>query len=179
MINGYASHCPLSLFFSSHFLTTMVQNRAILREKGKSNLLISDLLEDGQKWADYRVCLRDHISESKKLQKRFETDPVFYHEVWAHERTSQKPLAQPESDREMTPQAILRLKTRIDEMERVCKEKISELEARTNKMIEMVSVWSVPPFAPSRVWFLRSGTCRSSTSFRSMKRANQSICLSA
>ena len=124
----------------------MVQNRAILREKGKSNLLISDLLEDGQKWADYRVCLRDHLSESRKLQKRFETDPVFYHEVLAHERTSQtKPSAQPESDQEMTPRAILQLKKIIDVMERDCKEKISELEARTNRMIEMVSVWSLFP----------------------------------
>ena len=111
-----------------------------MEQEGQSKILIRTLLEDGQKWADYRVCLRDHVSESKKLQKRFETDPAFFHEVLAHERTSQTKPAQSEGDREMTPLAIFQLKDKIDAMEKECKEKISELETRTNKMIEMVSV---------------------------------------
>ena len=140
----------MSLSISSSpgiFLTTILQNSAILKEEGKSQILIRTLLEDGQKWANYRVCLRDHLSESKKLQKRFETDPAFFHEVLEHERRGQtKQSAQPKEDQEMAPRAILQLKNLIDVMEKECKEKISELETRTNKMIEMVSVRRLSPY---------------------------------
>ena len=140
-MNGFASlPCPIYLLFAGHLLTTMLQNTAILKNGGQSEKLIDTLLEASGRWTLFRAHLRNHVSVSKELQKRFETDPAFYHEVSEHEGISQtKQLPQPK----IRSRAILQLEYEIGEMSEECEGKILDLQKRTTEMIEMVSVWSL------------------------------------
>lgn len=125
---------------------------------GEDPDLIRSLLKDGHRWSKFRTRLRLHISKSRKLQKEFESSPAFYQEVLDSERKSQAKKAAATGQRarpmkfkdvvttavQRKPKAIEGLVGLIEEMEKALNTKISELETRTNRMIEMVSTARFP-----------------------------------
>ena len=101
----------------------------------------------------FRTRLRLHLSKSRQLQKEFESKPAFYQEVLEVERKGQankgaaaSQLA-PEAPQDAVtpglrhkPLAIMGLASLIEEMDKALNDRISDLESRTNQMVEMVGV---------------------------------------
>jgi len=96
------------------------QRRDVLREKGKIATLIDDLLEDAEKWAQFRSILQNQVEEARKFRTIY-TDLNY-------------------EDDQADDGALDYLEKTIDSFAKTVSSKISQLDQASQSLIQIVSV---------------------------------------
>lgn len=116
----------------------ITQRKILLRERGKNNEFINNLLHDAQTWSDLRACLQLHVRKAKDLTQSFRENQYLCDEVSLGGRDVDKTLGkQGKSTSEIAAENLL---TIIQRMETDVENDIKRLDEKTQDMIELVSI---------------------------------------
>lgn len=109
-----------------------------MQKKGKTDDFIGTLLLDAQKWSDFRARLQLHVREADNLVQNFRSSPYLCDEVSLGSRDGDNPSSK--RGRKAIKTTINNLSTIIQEMGLAVEKKLAQLDLKTQRMIELVSI---------------------------------------
>jgi predicted RNase H-like HicB family nuclease len=95
-----------------------IQRRSVLAAKGKTPELINRLLEDAEKWIQFRTILRDQVDAAKEFRAKY-------------------------SSRYDEDKALDNLESTIDNFKEDISDKITELDKLSQSLIQIVSILTI------------------------------------
>jgi hypothetical protein len=102
-----------------------IQRRDVLLAKGENSELIDRLLEDAEKWTQFRGILRDQVDSAKKFQTQY---------------------SDLDYDDEADDEALDDLEMRIDEFAKKVRDRITQLDGISQALIQIVSIPTIPTY---------------------------------
>jgi hypothetical protein len=100
-----------------------LQRRDVLLAKGKNSELIDRLLEDAEKWTQFRGVLRGQVDVARKF--RTEYSDLNYED-------------------EADDEALGELEKTIDGFAKNVSNRITQLDGASQSLIQIVSIWTIP-----------------------------------